>query len=127
MKDFVAPTMSWSMSDGFKGDKQPSDVFLAHLTQTWGFMASDFRFINPTIIVDAEHSVIVIAGTICLFIDGKLPHGHIILNNAMYKYTLDDALKIVDWEGVWDNKEPKLLEALSAVTKKLEEAKAGGK
>ena len=121
MAGMFAEKIDVEWSDGFAGDKTPSEVF-EQFAKSWGFMVSNFLW-SPDTIVDTSNDKIIMFGRLIINIDGKLGSPNLIDNKLSFVLKYDSAGKICQWNGYWDNTYAPMLEALGKVSAALEAAK----
>ena len=116
----VADELSWDWSDGTKGSGTKADLF-GIFAKSWGFMVSQFNPTGMTTVVDPDNSKVVITGYVNILIDGGMPEEkHLVSNPIVFLLTLNQDQKIVQWDGVWNNQNPAMVAALTAVMAKLQ-------
>jgi hypothetical protein len=116
----VADELSWDWSDGTKGNGSKADIF-GIFAKSWGFMVGQMIPTGALVTIDPDNSKICISCTVNLLIDGGLPEEkNLVSNNIIFLLTVNQDMKITAWDGIWNNKFPAMLEALGAVSAKLQ-------
>lgn len=118
MAPYIAEELSWKWTDR-SGEGKMSEL-MKNFAESWGFMVDSFMLPAPKVVVDTDHSVITVAGSLVINITGGLAaENNAIRNDIAMVFTLDTTKKATQWDILWDNNNPEMNAALAKVSAKL--------